>query len=293
MILCPGCKTSLVQAHEEWQCPNCGYRALIHDTIVEFHPDISHHDDYRPEDLSLLNSAEEKHFWFRSRRIFIAKLLKKQLAENSSLLEIGAGTGDIAKMLSEMDFEVSVNDLYSSGLRYASGKGLQRLYQFDLAAPPFREHFDAVTLFDVIEHIEDDLSAVKNAASMVKPGGLIIVTVPAHPSLWCSEDRDAGHKRRYTLKTIKALFDNAGLVILEARHFFSAVMPLLYIRKLAGLIHPDSKNKKNEIRINPLINSILYSTTIAEFFLTQRAAPRFGGSIACVAQKSTGEGIKP
>ena len=86
----------------------------------------------------------------------------------------------MAEKLQELGYSVDVSDIHSNGLQYAKKRGLQKLYQFDLFNPPFEEEFDVICLFDVLEHLSDEKQALECLKKMLKPGGLIILTVPAH-----------------------------------------------------------------------------------------------------------------
>jgi len=115
---------------------------------------------------------------------------------------IGGGTGNIAKSMIDLGYNVSLGEMHLKGIEFAKSYGVQNLFQFDLLKSPFVEHFDAITMFDVIEHIEDDAFALKKCRKALISDGIIFITVPAFELLWSRIDTESGHKRRYS----KALF---------------------------------------------------------------------------------------
>ena len=83
-----------------------------------------------------------------------------------------------------MGFAVELANIHLNGLRFVQERGIKKLYQFDLLHPPFQEEFDLVCFFDVLEHLREETKALECLKTMVKPGGKIIFTVPAHQWLW-------------------------------------------------------------------------------------------------------------
>ena len=124
-----------------------------------------------------------------------------------------------------------MGELHLNGLRYAREYGVDKCYQFDLFEPPFQEHFKAVALFDVLEHLEDDKKALQNIHSILKPDGQIVLTVPVHQWLWNRDDRIACHKKRYTKKDLCEVVKSAGFKTETIEFFFCRITPLLLLRR--------------------------------------------------------------
>jgi hypothetical protein len=123
---------------------------------------------------------------------------------------------------------------------------------------------------------------------MLKPGGLIILTVPAHSWLWSRDDVIAGHYKRFTKKHLKNAFLSSGLQPLHLRYFFSAILPFLllrsWIKKDTGL--PLNKDDVLEIMLNPLMNKMMHLLTQSEFHLDGLLPIIAGGSLLGIAQRS-------
>ena len=152
------------------------------------------------------------------------------------VLEIGSGIGNISGFLLKDHSEVSLSDLRPEYLRILEQKftghpHLRGIYNLDLAHTDFRnryaelmEKFDTVIALNVIEHISDDLAAIRNAESMLRNGGKLVVLVPAFPKLYNSLDRELGHYRRYTKSGLAKRLTSAGLQNSDSRYFNAAAI---------------------------------------------------------------------
>ncbi|VAW67145.1 hypothetical protein MNBD_GAMMA09-3014 [hydrothermal vent metagenome] len=264
-------------------------KPIIIDGIQCYCPDVDHqHTDYPEVGLENLYLAETQHFWFISRCEYIISTFKQYIKKNSRIIEIGAGTGNVSRKLMEEGYKPAVGELHLSGLRYAQSYGIKECYQFDLYDPPFSDSFDAIGLFDVLEHLSDSDKALKNIHSMLHKNGLLFITVPAHMWLWNREDRIAGHKIRYTKKTLSHTVEQAGFEIIECRYFFVSILPLLWVR---SLLQPDNisksvgETKSNEIHINPIVNKILLALCRFENKINHLLPNFSGGSLLMIVKK--------
>lgn len=260
------------------------------DGIKIFHDDIdNNHTDYNAQGLDNLYNAEEKHFWFIARKEFIFQQMKNIIDMSSKIIEIGAGTGNVSRYLKQNGFEnISVGEMHLNGLKYAKGYGIKECYQFNLLNTPFENEFDTVCMFDVLEHIEDDNSALQNIYKSLTKNGNIVLTVPSHKWLWNRDDAIAGHKTRYTKKELIDKLQTNGFEILKARYFFIAITPLLYLRTI--LNKDDKSNIKNEefnidMSMNPLLSNILLFVSRIENKISNFLPNLFGGSLFVIARK--------
>lgn len=107
-------------------------------------------------------------------------------------------------------------------------EGVER-YQIDLMNLGWRDHWDVAFLLDVIEHLPDDLEALRQARAALRPGGLLFVTTPAFQKLWSYNDELAHHLRRYTRADFARLGEQAGLQLCDARYFMFLLSPLYWL----------------------------------------------------------------
>jgi|GEM_PF-329807 len=289
MIICPKCQTVLTKKPDRFECAKCSYEARISKGVACFNPEINDDfADYDPGALEVFYQHENKHFWFRIRQLIVKDLFNKYVKKNAKVIEIGAGTGYISKMLMTEGYEVAVGDVHLRALSRFNGRIFKEKYQFDINQAPFKDHFDAVGMFDVLEHIENDNLALKNVSGMLKDQGKLILTVPAHRWLW--NRHDYSHKRRYRLSRIRKLMKKNDFKILEAKHFFVSIVPMLFLRAL--LQKPDNekisarKLAEEQVSINPILNNILFVVLWCENKILKMFSPKIGGSILVVAEKS-------
>ncbi len=94
--------------------------------------------------------------------------------------------------------------------------------------------FDVITMCDVLEHIEDDSASLRAARDLLKPGGLLLCTVPALPWLWSDHDRVLHHFRRYTLRGLKTKLSEADLSVVRVSYYTSLLLPALVLQRGAS-----------------------------------------------------------
>jgi 2-polyprenyl-3-methyl-5-hydroxy-6-metoxy-1,4-benzoquinol methylase len=289
MFICPIHQTHLIQEGNTFYCKQCDFSGITNEGIISFikNPDENYHN-FNAKILERIHKDENKNFWHLNRKKIILRLFNKYVANNENVIEIGAGTGNVSKMLLENGYNVAVGEIHRQGLEIAKKYGIKNLYQFDVFYPPFKNYFDVVCLFDVLEHFENDSQVLQKINTILKPGGKIVVTVPAHQWLWNRKDAVNDHKRRYESKKIKKLFIENDFKIVYASNFFLFILPFLYFRKL---LNKDKGGfiKKEEYytdkKVHPLLNMLLNYLTKLEYVLLSKTKLAIGGSISIIGQK--------
>jgi 2-polyprenyl-3-methyl-5-hydroxy-6-metoxy-1,4-benzoquinol methylase len=246
------------------------------------------HPDYYADGLDGHLECENKHFWFVARKEFLLNRFQKYIDTRSRGIDIGAGTGNVTGYLISKGYEnICVGEMHRNGLEYARRYGSKELYQFDILKDTFENEFDFVCLFDLLEHIDEENMVLRNVHRMLhKENGKIIITVPAHKWLWSLYDNVAHHKRRYTRKYLREKLKENGFEIIEIKHFFMFITPLLFIR---GILNPDRGGNyagyraENSIT-NPLLNDALLWLCRKENNLMDFLPNYFGGSLYAVAR---------
>jgi len=231
--------------------------------------------------------AEATHWWFVGRRrLFAREIDKTGLPRVSRVLDIGTSTGANLRLLRDLDFHaVEGLDFSPEAIRYCRDKGLGLVRQGDVCAMPFSDaSFDLLLATDIIEHVDDDLAALREVARVLRPGGKVLITVPAFPMLWGLQDRIGQHKRRYRMRQLVDRVTRAGLAVDVRYHFnFLLFVPIWLGRRLIDLAQPDIQN---EAQINsPLINRIMLGVFSIDTALAPILRVPFGVSILLVASK--------
>jgi len=180
--------------------------------------------------------SDPSHFWFRWRMRVLRRALRKAGAETSSplrVLEVGCGSGVLARQLEEATaWTVDGTDLNLPALeRCRPRRGRTLYYDVTEEHPSLCEQYDAVVLFDILEHLALPRPLLGSAVRHLKPGGLLLVNVPALPSLKSSYDRAAGHLRRYTRSSLAEELSGLGLEERVLLYWGLSLVPLLLLRK--------------------------------------------------------------
>jgi SAM-dependent methyltransferase len=180
-------------------------------------------------------AIEEASFWFRHRNSCIVAALSAFPPPNQdTIFDIGGGNGFVSLGLSNAGFDVALVEPGRVGAANAKRRGIRTVICATTEAARFTQRsLSAIGLFDVIEHIEGDISFLQSIRALMKPGGLLYATVPAFPWLWSEEDVQAGHFRRYTLREVSDRFQVAGFELLFSSYFFRPLpIPIFLLRTL-------------------------------------------------------------
>lgn len=248
-----------------------------------------------------LFEVEDRHFWFRARNRVIAEALQeivKGLPHGYRVLEIGCGTGNTLRVLKRFceDGYVVGMDLFLEGLQFTRTRSCNILVQGDAAKPPFCGKFHVIAAFDLLEDLQDDITFLLAMHSLLVEKGTIVVTVPAHQSLWSRFD-ESSHRQRYELKELESKLVNTGYTIEYITEYMCTIYPLVWLsRKLTGLLSATKQDGcaatnsrvSPELRIVPVLNGILYSLLWMESLcIRRRIRLPIGTSILAVARKTT------
>ncbi len=204
---------------------------------------------------------DSTHWWYRARRDILADYLTRYgaLPKDAKILEIGCGTGHNLPMLAEFG-EIEAIEIDPAAREIAS----ERLGKPVGAAPlpelpgVLRKYYDLIAVLDVVEHIEDDVAALKAMADCLAPGGKILIAVPAHQWMWSAHDTVNHHHRRYSKATLKTAIETAGLKPEKLGYFNSLLFPLAAAARIAGRLsgRDDSDDSPPPKLVNALFEKI-------------------------------------
>ena len=227
---------------------------------------------------------DSTHWWYRARRDILADFLTREghLPKDARILEIGCGTGHNLPMLAQFG-TVEAIEIDPAAREIAS----QRLGQPVGSAPlpaltgVERGAYDLVAVLDVVEHIEDDVAALKAMAECLKPGGKILITVPAHQWLWSAHDTVNHHHRRYSKASLAKAIGAAGLRPRKLGYFNSLLFPLAAASRIAGRL--TGKDDSDDSPPPKLVNSVFETVFRFERHLVGRVPLTPGVSIVTLA----------
>jgi SAM-dependent methyltransferase len=247
---------------------------------------------YDPSYFPTLFDIEDRHFWFVGRNAIIARLLRDLASKKDAprfVIELGCGTGNVLRFVKRACAQATVvgMDLFFEGLRFARARSGAALVQGDVRQNPFRRPADLVCLFDVLEHIPDDVAALASIRELVADGGRLLLTVPLHPSLWSEFDELSHHQRRYTVTELKRKVEAAGFTIEYATPYIVATLPPMWIyRRFFSRAGGDRKRAEDELKIVPVANGVLKTLLrIEAALIARRVRLPFGSSMILLARK--------
>lgn len=229
---------------------------------------------------------EDKHWWFVARRGLIAQRLSQELAlpPSAQILEAGCGTGGNLALLSRFG-QVSGFEPDDDARRMARSKG-----DFDLrtgrlpGSIPFEAgRFDLVVALDVLEHLDDDRASLEALRNQLKPGGHLLVTVPAYQFLWSRHDEIHHHKRRYTKGRLGAMMTASGFDLARSTYFNTLLFPaIVAVRLLKGVL---GREDADEAMPSARLNGIFRRVFEFEGYILPFVSLPFGVSLMALAQR--------
>ena len=243
-----------------------------------------------PDVYAKMRGLESTHWWFTGRRAYIDQLIKRlvKLQDGRTFCEVGAGTGGNLWLLGAHapTDAVEYEEDAVAMIRARALPSVRRVEQGSLPDKiPFDDLYDAVFSLDVVEHVEDDSAAVERLASMLKPGGKLVLTVPSYMWLWSGHDVANRHFRRYHRKQFNDLVRSAGLTVEFSSYFNTLLFPLRLLQHLKAKILPPTKDKW-EVEMPPApVNRLFAFVFSQERHLAGRLPLPFGLSIAVIARK--------
>lgn len=231
-----------------------------------------------------------RHWWFRAREaILVGVISALDLPRSACILDVGCGNGLLFEQLGRFGFVQGVE--VDRSLIPRDSRHRDRIFDKPLGDPLYDGmQFDLITALDVVEHIEDDRHAIEAMLKMLRPGGTLVMTVPASMMLWDRHDVINKHYRRYTARSLRSLMAGKGH-IRELRYLFHALFfPKLAVKKLNEWMHLDAVQHA----IPPAsVNRIMEVFCRLEYAALRPFRLPFGTSLLAVVEKvdSLGPGM--
>ncbi len=292
-LYCPHCSRTLSATEQGFHCENCQYLFPVVDGIVSLMTEEGNQDGFHPEVFELLSRAEASYFWFIGRREIIVETLKRQIPQLAGrcMLEIGCGHGSLLDYLGqETPLMLAGADMFLEGLRLSRQRLQVPLYQVNATQLPFRNCFDVIGLFDMLEHADDDGQVLRECWKALGTQGRLMLTVPAFRALWSPFDELSCHKRRYTRPELVKKLADAGFIIDRLSYFMCVLFPVVYCARVVKRWIIPSRGSvleqlATELRIPPLINGACLHILRFERWLMRYIDLPWGVSLLVVARK--------
>lgn len=242
---------------------------------------------------------EDNHWWFASRTWALQAVLEPHLPDRALLiLDVGCGAGNMYHHLSRYGDVIGVEN-HPSPVRVGQERGydIRRADGRDL---PFDENtFDLVSALDVIEHNVEDVMMLREMYRVLKPGGLVLISVPAFQWLWSFNDELNAHERRYTKGDLEAKLEDVGFVPVRSTYNNFVIFPMAAGMILLSRLTPQQEDLKSHyfdedahqvdmVPTHPLVNRILTEVGRAERALIRHVNLPVGTGLISLARKPSG-----
>jgi ubiquinone/menaquinone biosynthesis C-methylase UbiE len=230
---------------------------------------------------------EGSYWWFVGRRAILDSVLKQLGNIGSLAVDVGCGSGRNMMLLAPYAGRVIGVDRSPKALEIARSRGLSVHSAGAEELPLPSSSVDAVTSFDVLEHLDDDVQALAEFNRVLKPNGMLFITVPAYRFLWSEHDEALMHRRRYVASELHMKLNRMGFAVrFRSYAIFFTFLPIVLYRLFRGLIPNDPMAPKASHVILPrVLNDFFIWTLRIEARLLRYVRLPWGSSIVVVAQK--------
>ncbi len=292
-LVCPHCRSRLAPAATGARCEACATDYPERDGILDLTLGSQGLPGYDPHYFQFYAEVEREHFWFRARQEVLRAALVRLVGDlpRRRLFDIGCGSGGLLQFLASEGVPIAgACDAYRESLDIVRGRVQAPLVLIDDGRlPPLGGGYSLFSLFDVLEHLDDDEGMLRFLFSALEPGGVLVLTVPAHSFLFDEMDELAHHRRRYGRPELRQRLEAAGFEVRLLSHFMSVLVPPLIVMRAIGRVlygrRRVSERRVAEFRIIPLVNPALRWILGLERWLLRFVSLPFGSSIIAVAAR--------
>jgi SAM-dependent methyltransferase len=196
--------------------------------------------------------AEDRHWWYQGRRTVLERAITRLgLPAHARILDAGCGSGRNMVELARLGAVTGV-ELSGTSVRLAREREAGEVVEGSVMDMPFDDaSFDLTVSLDVIEHLEDDIGALRELRRVTKPGGALLVTVPAYQWLWSGHDEVNHHHRRYNRRTLLAAAQAGGWELESFTNFSSLTLPVAILLRALERFMPSTTKSSLDLWVPP------------------------------------------
>jgi len=216
--------------------------------------------------------VEDRHWWYRGRRSVLERVIEDlSLPAGARILDAGCGSGRNMVEFARHGTVTGV-ELSDTSVALARERGAGEVVEGSVLEMPFEPGtFDLAASLDVIEHLEDDLEALRELRRVVAPGGALLVTVPAYQWLWSGHDEINHHFRRYTRRSLQQIGEQAGWQQVRTTYFNSLLLPAAILLRVLDRFSRKTTESSLDLWIPPApVNWVLERPLALESALIAR-----------------------
>lgn len=232
-------------------------------------------------------NLDDTYWWFVGRRAVLDTVLRWFGKRTHVAVDIGCGSGRNMQLLAHHADVVMGLDRSPAALELAAGHGFQTANADGHAIPLADCSVDLLSALDVLEHLDDDMRALEEFHRVLRPDGLLLVTVPAYRFLWSEHDEALMHRRRYVASELHVKLTRSGFRVLKRSYaVFFTFFPIVFYRLFRGLFPKDPlAPKASHIELPGLLNNFLIRLLRFEAWMTRAINLPWGTSIVVLAQR--------
>lgn len=236
-----------------------------------------------------MHALEDWYWWFVARRAAAAQFVRDYAPPDRPLriLDAGCGTGAMLDVYRQWPDTIATGaDLSPHALGFTHSRGHNRLVGADLTCLPFKSgSFDVVSALDVVEHVPDDAKAIAEISRVLRPGGILVGSVPAYQFLWGPHDEALHHCRRYTGPQFRDVIQQSGLRVEKLTFLLTLLFPLAVAARLSSRGKKAANAAAVLPKVPPWLNRALIGLQGVELGMARATSLPFGLGMLAVARK--------
>ncbi|MGA2071905.1 MAG: class I SAM-dependent methyltransferase [Terriglobia bacterium] len=248
----------------------------------------------KAETVRAEKDLEATYWWFVGRRVILDRILRRSGKRGRVAVDVGCGSGRNMQILSRYADWVMGVDRSPAALELAASHRYPLACADGQAIPLADSSADLLSSLDVLEHLENDMVALKEFHRVLRPEGFLVVAVPAYRFLWSEHDEALMHRRRYVASELHIKLTCSGFRVLKRSYaVFFAFFPIVFYRLFRGVFPKDPlAPRASHVILPEFLNNLLTALLRIEAWMMQAIDLPWGTSIVVLAQKVQAESAR-